>query len=72
MTPTEVGARVGKAVAAGIRCDGLDSPWPGLDVLDPDIGNPLGAAGIEPGTPAWREAEAAAEQAFREVMTEDW
>ncbi len=59
-------------MAVGVRGDGLDAPWPGLDVLDPDLGDPLGTAGIRPGTPAWQEAEAAAEEAFREVMAEDW
>jgi hypothetical protein len=69
-SPAEIGTRLGTAMAIGMRGDGLDTPWPDMDVLDPDLGDPLTMGGIELG-PAWREAEVAAEAAYRETMSAD-
>lgn len=61
----EVGARVGRAIARDVLADGLPREWTGLD---PQDGDQLTAAGIEPGTPEWDEAEAAAHEAYQEMV----
>jgi hypothetical protein len=62
MKAKEIGAKVGKAVARDVLgCSDLPRHWTGLD---PQDGDQLTAAGIEPGTPEWEEADAAAEAAY--------
>jgi hypothetical protein len=68
MSPREIGTRLGRAIAHGMLADGRKREWPGLDPLDADYGRPLAAAGIKPGTEAWREAESAGAEAYRRTM----
>jgi hypothetical protein len=68
--PTDVGTQLGRRMAVSIRGDGLAFEFLGLEALDPDFGDPLGRAGIEPGTPTSHEVEAAAEAEYRRVMVE--
>jgi len=73
MTPVqEIGARMGRAIAKGMLSDGpdfFDVEWPGLDPLDPDIyDDELDAVGIKPGSAEFKEAEAAAAEAYRQTM----
>lgn len=65
MNASEIGTRVGKAIARDVVADGLPREWTGLDAQDGDV---LTAAGLTPGTAEWAEAEAAAEAAYREAV----
>ncbi len=56
-----VGAEVGEAIARDVLADDMDREWTGID---PQDGDRLTAAGIEPGTPEWEAAEEAAEEAY--------
>lgn len=59
--PIEIGTRIGQAIARSVIADDTAREWTGLDAQD---GDQLTAAGIEPNTPEWREAEDAAEKAY--------
>ncbi len=61
----EIGAFVGRAIARDVNRLKLPRNWTGLD---PQDGDQLLAAGIDPGTPAWDAAEDAAEAAYRETI----
>jgi hypothetical protein len=61
----KVGAAVGRTMARDVVADGLPREWTGLD---PQDGDRLTAAGIEPGTPEWNEAEEAARVAYEETV----
>ena len=64
---TEIGARIGKAIARDVISERMDRAWTGLDAQD---GDQLMAAGIEHGTPEWTEAETAAELAYTEAIAD--
>lgn len=64
-TATEIGIKVGKAIARDVIADDMPREWTGLDAQD---GDRLTAAGIDLGTPEWSEAEAAAEEAYRNAV----
>lgn len=65
-TPAELGAAVGRAIALDIVKNGR--PHGEWRTLDSAIADEFEAAGIEPGTPAGDEAEAAAQAAFTQVF----
>lgn len=66
-TAKQIGEKVGRAIARDVLADGLPREWTGLD---PQDGDQLAAAGLEPGTPAWGEAELAAEVAYHRMLAE--
>ncbi len=61
----EIGRFIGLAIAADVNRLKLPRNWTGLD---PQDGDQLMSAGIDPGTPAWDAAEEAAEAAYREII----
>ena len=67
LTPAEielastVGKRIGKAIAKDVLAEGMPRQWTGLD---PQDGDQLTAAGIEPNTHLWAMAEAIAEHEY--------
>lgn len=65
-TPAEVGTRVGRAIARSVIAEDLPRGWTGID---PQDGDQFTAAGIEPGTPEWAAAEAAAEAEYRRLVS---
>jgi len=60
-TPTELGTFIGRAIARDVLADDMPRKWTGLD---PQDGDHLTAAGIEPDTDDWTRAEAAAKTAY--------
>jgi hypothetical protein len=58
---SEIGTRIGKAIADTCRTEGIEPVWTGIEAQDGDL---LTAAGIEPRTQEWSAAEDAAEAAF--------
>jgi hypothetical protein len=61
-TATEIGTRIGLAIARDVIANSdLPREWTGIEDQD---GDQLTAAGIEPGTQEWAEAEKAAEEAY--------
>lgn len=58
----ETGERIGAAIARDVLADELPTAWTGLD---PQDGDQLTAAGVEPGTAEWDAAESAAEGEYR-------
>lgn len=65
MDATEIGTKVGQAIAKSVISEDMPRQWTGLDAQD---GDQLTAAGIEPNTPEWTAAEDAAEKAYREAI----
>jgi hypothetical protein len=62
MSATEIGTRIGKAVAIDVITEeGYATEWTGLDPQDADL---LLAAGYEVGTKEWEEAESAAKSEY--------
>lgn len=57
VSPDAIGQRIGRAMARDTLADDLPREWAGLS---PEDGDQLTAAGIEPDTPEWSEAERAA------------
>lgn len=64
-TARKIGLKIGKAIARDVLADDMPRTWTGLDAQD---GDQLTAAGIEPNTIEWDEAEDAARQAYAAVM----
>lgn len=66
MNPSDIGRHVGQAIARDvIATPELPRQWTGLD---PQDGDQLTTAGIEPGTAAWAAAEAAAEAEYLRLV----
>jgi len=63
---SEVGTKVGAAMARDVLADGLPREWAGIDPQDADQ---FTAAGIEFGSDEWAEAEAAAEAEYRRLVS---
>ena len=59
---TEIGTRIGKAIARDVIADDLPREWTGLDDQD---GDQILAAGIEQDSDDWDAAEVAAEAAYQ-------
>jgi hypothetical protein len=45
-----------------------DTPWDGLYPFDPDLDDELERAGVLPGTEELEEAEAAAKEAYEQIL----
>lgn len=61
-TAREIGTIIGQAIARDVIAnDDLSREWTGIEDQD---GDQLTAAGIEPGTAEWSEAEESAEEAY--------
>ena len=61
MNATEIGTRIGRAIARDVLADDLPREWTGLDAQD---GDQLMAAGYRVGTDDWAAAESAAQTAY--------
>lgn len=61
MTATDIGERVGRAIARDVLADDMPREWTGID---PQDGDKITRAGVRPGTPEWAEAEEAARVAY--------
>ncbi len=66
-TPEAVGQRVGRAIARDALAEFMPPVWSGLDGED---GDQLTEAGIEPDTPEWKRACAAARRAFHQFLAD--
>ena len=67
-TAKEIGQRIGQAIARDVIADKLPREWPGLNDQD---GDQLTAAGIEPGSDDWQDAESAAEHTYVVLVREN-
>lgn len=65
MNATEIGTRIGQAIARDVIADDLPREWTGLDDLD---GDQLLVAGIEQDSDEWNAAEVAAKAAYLAVL----
>jgi hypothetical protein len=73
----EIGARMGRAIAVYTlgswpECTADDCPWEGVYPLDPDLFDELAAVNILPGTEEFRQAEAAAKEAYEHTMATEF
>ena len=64
-TTFSVGTRIGFAIADTVLRENLPHEWTGLD---PQDGDQLTSAGLEPKTPEWDIAEKAAENAYHQLI----
>lgn len=62
---TQIGQRIGQAIARDVLADDMPREWTGLDAQD---GDQLTAAGIEPDSDEWEQAERAAEASYRAAV----
>ena len=60
-----VGARIGRAIANDVQDEYLPTEWTGLDPQDGDV---LTGAGIQPDTTEWEIAERAARDTYQRVI----
>ncbi len=66
VTLREIGIRIGRAIANDVLAnDDYPREWTGIDDQD---GDQLTAAGIEFGTPEWKEAEDTAEETYTAIV----
>ena len=71
ITPNEaavaIGTRIGRAIARDVLADDMPREWTGFD---PQDGDQLTAAGIQPDDPRWAAAERAAHAAYVAYLAE--
>jgi hypothetical protein len=61
MKSTEIGNKIGQAIARDVLAEDMPKKWTGLDPQDADVAI---AEGFEPDTDEWMEMEAAAKAAY--------
>lgn len=67
MNATEVGTKIGRAIARDVLADDMPREWTGIDPQDGDIAT---EAGINPDTAEWNEMESSAEKAYLAMLAE--
>lgn len=61
LPPSTIGAMIGHAIARDVKAEGMPREWTGLS---PEDGDRIVAAGIQPDSAEWAEAEQAAKVAY--------
>lgn len=70
MNATEVGAKIGRAMARDVLAENMPSKWMGLDPQDADIATD---DGINPDTTEWVEMNSSAKKTYLSMVGEpDW